>query len=244
MGKLFLILFFLVLLNVSFSATITGEVFEWYNFEKLDEVIVEINTSPIQRDISTEGVYSFEAPLGEYAIHAEYYEKGDLIYTDDQNVIITNEGNFVIDLIMFPVLDFDEEIIDFDLDDINLEEGIIEKEDKVEDYSGLIISFIVLIILLILLFLASKDMLPKTKKEKRIELRKSQNTDDLDKYARQVLELLKKRGNRLTQKEIRDVITEIGEAKISLIIAELEAIGKVKKIKKGRGNIIILKENE
>ena len=135
-----------------------------------------------------------------------------------------------------------------DFEDLNVDETLIQGtptvEKEVDNSLGLIISFVILIVLIGLLFLSSKDILPKTKKEKRIALRKDADTKDLDKYARQVLDLLKKRGNRLTQKEIRDEIAEIGEAKISLIIAELEAMGKVKKIKRGRGNIIILKKHK
>ena len=36
----------------------------------------------------------------------------------------------------------------------------------------------------------------------------------------------------------------MSEAKISLMIAELEHKGLVEKIKKGRGNIVVLKKNE
>ena len=54
-----------------------------------------------------------------------------------------------------------------------------------------------------------------------------------------ILEILEKEGGRATQKEIRKHIP-LSEAKISLMIAELEHQGKVKKVKKGRGNIIIL----
>jgi len=53
------------------------------------------------------------------------------------------------------------------------------------------------------------------------------------------LKFIKKEGGRTTQKEIRKNIG-LGEAKVSLIITELEHKKKVKRIKKGRGNIIIL----
>ena len=53
--------------------------------------------------------------------------------------------------------------------------------------------------------------------------------------------MLKNCGGRLTQKELREKMPEYGEAKISLMVAELEEMGLVKKFKKGRGNIIVLK---
>lgn len=43
---------------------------------------------------------------------------------------------------------------------------------------------------------------------------------------------------RITQKELRKNIP-LSEAKISLVITELESLGKIRKIKQGRGNIII-----
>jgi uncharacterized membrane protein len=46
---------------------------------------------------------------------------------------------------------------------------------------------------------------------------------------------------RVTQKEIRKSFP-MSEAKISLIITDLESQGKVRKIKKGRGNVIIADE--
>ena len=60
-----------------------------------------------------------------------------------------------------------------------------------------------------------------------------------DEYYDKILTMLKEH-KRLTQKEIRKDIP-LSEAKISLIISEMEHKGLVEKIKKGRGNIIVLK---
>jgi uncharacterized membrane protein len=49
-----------------------------------------------------------------------------------------------------------------------------------------------------------------------------------------------KEHKRITQKEIRKEVP-LSEAKISLIISEMEHRGIIEKIKKGRGNIIVLK---
>ena len=57
----------------------------------------------------------------------------------------------------------------------------------------------------------------------------------------QIIKIIKREGSRTTQKEIRKQIP-LSEAKISLMIAELEHKGIIEKIKKGRGNIIILKK--
>ena len=62
----------------------------------------------------------------------------------------------------------------------------------------------------------------------------------LKEYGRSV-DLIKKEGGRISQKDLRKQIP-LSEAKISLMIAELESKGVIDKIKKGRGNIIILKK--
>jgi len=125
------------------------------------------------------------------------------------------------------------------LGDIN--GGPVDNGVKETDLFGILVSFTVLGVLLLVLFLANKNLLPKTKKEKLLKLREGQNPEELNLYAKQVLGLLKKRGNGLTQNEIRAELSEISEAKISIIIAELEYMGKIKKIKKARGSIIFLK---
>ncbi len=63
----------------------------------------------------------------------------------------------------------------------------------------------------------------------------------LDKDLQQVLVIISKQDGRTTQKEIRKELPW-SESKISLMIAELEQKGLIEKIKKGRGNIIILKK--
>ena len=55
-----------------------------------------------------------------------------------------------------------------------------------------------------------------------------------------VMDIIKKHGGRITQKELRKEMP-LSEAKVSLLISELEHKNKIEKIKKGRGNIIILK---
>jgi predicted HTH transcriptional regulator len=74
-----------------------------------------------------------------------------------------------------------------------------------------------------------------------IEIPKSENAgSNAIPEIEDILSFIKEEGNRTTQKDIRKKFP-LSEAKISLMIAELEAKGKVEKIKKGRGNIIVIK---
>lgn len=56
---------------------------------------------------------------------------------------------------------------------------------------------------------------------------------------RQVLAILEKHDGRITQLDLRKALP-YSEAKVSLIVSDLENRGLVKKIKKGRGNVLIL----
>jgi len=60
--------------------------------------------------------------------------------------------------------------------------------------------------------------------------------DDL----REVVRIIEGNGGRISQIDLRKALP-CSEAKVSLMLTDLEGRGIVKKVKKGRGNIIILK---
>ncbi len=62
-------------------------------------------------------------------------------------------------------------------------------------------------------------------------------------YIDRTLDIIRKHDGRITQKELRKELIEISESKVSLILTELEHTNKIEKVKRGRGNVILLKEN-
>jgi uncharacterized membrane protein len=56
---------------------------------------------------------------------------------------------------------------------------------------------------------------------------------------REVLAIMEKNDGRITQLDLRKALP-YSEAKVSLIVSDLESRGLVKKIKKGRGNVLIM----
>jgi uncharacterized membrane protein len=60
-------------------------------------------------------------------------------------------------------------------------------------------------------------------------------------YLNRALDIIKGNDGRITQKDLRREMMDLSESKVSLIITELEHKGKIEKIKRGRGNIILLK---
>ena len=65
--------------------------------------------------------------------------------------------------------------------------------------------------------------------------------DEEPDYLNQTLEIIKKNEGRITQKKLRKEMMHLSEGKVSLILTELEHKGQIEKVKKGRGNVILLK---
>ncbi|MEK6820988.1 MAG: hypothetical protein AABY11_01140, partial [archaeon] len=175
---------------------------------------------------------------GEYTIRAEQLEQGVTVQEAEQVITIVGEGAYTVDMIVLPT--FGDEPIPFPEDDPPI--GILDQlfQNHVV-WWGLLI--IVLGASAGAYFYIQKNASTFPKEEVRIEKKEETSgetaKDFLDEYAKEVLTHLHRGGNRLNQKELREKMN-IGEAKVSLVVTELESYGLVKKIKKGRGNILIL----
>ena len=112
--------------------------------------------------------------------------------------------------------------------DLFLLPEIPTKEEKSYSWLAWIIGLIV-VAFLIAMFVKRKKQKPKQEEKTKLK-------EDLQ----ELIKLIKKLGSRTTQKELVKQ-TGLSEAKISLMLTELEDLGKIKRIKKGRTNIIVLK---
>ncbi len=208
----------LLLIPTSYAARVHGTIYAWSDFEKpLRNVIVEVNSTPAQSIVATDGTYSFELPPGSYRITARYYQNNVLVYYDEEDIRIDREGNFTIDLLLFPPTGSEYEF----LGDINLTDVELKNNDNKYVYT------IFLIIPAIIIYWLLK------KKTGNVE-----TSTELPEDLSNLLEVILKSGGRVTQKELRKKLS-CSEAKISLMISDLEDRGLIKKIKKGRSNIII-----
>jgi uncharacterized membrane protein len=219
---------FLVMVSTSLAATIHGTIYDWSTLEPLEGSIVQVNSTPAQQLVSRNGNYSFELALGDYLIVAKYYENNSLAMETEEKITIKNDGKYLLDLIMFPAVDIGEPL--FNETEPNLGEEYLYTPQN----NWLTIVFLLIIMTTALLFIASKLAIGR-----REDLKKEPTPEKpkrLPKEAAQVLEIIKKE-QRLTQKELRKKLPW-SEAKVSLIVSDLEDRGLIKKIKKGRGNIL------
>lgn len=179
-----------------------------YTFEKLDSAVIKIEGSFSYQFVAHSSNYSIHLPEGEYKISASSYNEQGNLELYAEEEINVGEENQRIDLILTPV--------------INL-------------YYLLGIGIIILIIIAAILIKLRRTPAPKSMEpEQKQEVKKSLS---LDEDAKKVLQALESFEGRATQKEIKETLN-FSDAKLSLILTELEEYDYIKKFKRGRGNII------
>ncbi|MBO8181758.1 MAG: winged helix-turn-helix transcriptional regulator [Archaeoglobus sp.] len=215
------LIIFCSLIASASAATIHGKVFSWETLEPVS-AIVEINTTPAQKMVAKNGSYSFEVPPGVYKLKA--YVMGSDLFAEE-NITIVKEGNYVIDLVLFPQIEYPE------LEDINKVEFPVDEGEGVNYYIYLIPLAVGGIVLLFYL---------RTRTPQTVEFQE-EKAPDLPEDLKEIVDILVKEGGRISQRELRKKLG-YSEAKVSLMIADLERRGIVEKVKKGRGNILFLRD--
>lgn len=216
------LLVFLFVVEAASASIIHGSVYNTY-LEPLENAIVKINTQPLQTRVAQDATYSFSVNPGIYTITATYADSDE--YRAEENVTISDEGTYTIDLILMPY--FEKEDIENDIE-------VTDKPPFVFSTAFIVIvAFLFIgILLLVIKYRHHHPAHPAAHHETTIPT-------ETDEEKAKILKIIKEAGGRITQKDIRKQ-SPLSEAKISLIIAELEHENKIKKIKRGRGNIIIL----
>ena len=221
---LFLLLLILVILFPSVDAAeIYGTVYDM-SLNPAKGAIIEVNSTPKQAIVSKDGDYSFDLPIGEYVIEAVYTSNYN-IYSAEEEIKIVDKGKYVLDLLLFLDLSEEKELLLLG-EEIKIENPY--EEDEEEHFSWIYLIVFIVFIVAILIFLMKKRKRP----ESRI-LPKEENPKE------KIYDFIKQSGGRITQRDIRKNFS-MSEASISLILTELENDNKIKKIKRGKGNIIIL----
>ncbi len=276
--RLLLIAIVIILIPQTVSAiTIHGIVYEWSTFEPLDNALVEINSTPTQFRVAASGVYSFNLPPGDYLIKTSYYQNDTLVYYGEDTLTVTDyEGDYVFDILMFPLQEEEEEFPDEDIGNVTY-----DVEDNILPGFDLTYTAVALLILMIMgaaayyhynrkdgpenesgpielteqtISAESAELIEPIESSEAVPGVHSENdyaedwepAPDIDKLPedlKEIIDILEKLGGRMTQKDLRTRLN-CSEAKVSLMITDLENRGLVHKVKKGRGNIILLRSME
>lgn len=210
--------------SIVFAATITGTIYD-ENLIPATDVLVTINTVPEQRMLSKDGMYSFALPLGNYTLQARYMRAETTFLTTEQ-VFIEQAGVFQFDLFLLP--SFDQELPT----NVITNTSIIEQQERAPNVvRGTLTRFFIVTTILLLVYFVYRVVVLRTRKV----------ISEATPLEEQLVTLLKNNDGRMTQKNIRKNFSH-SEATMSLLLTELEEKKIIEKIKKGRTNIIILKE--
>ncbi len=237
---------FVFLMPFVLGATIHGKVFD-YDFALANNSVVRINTVPEQVVVAVDGTYSFNIPIGEYTLSAELKDKlGRITYSLEDKISIVNNGDYVHDLIMFPNNNLSELDLENNVTTPSLPDDIKASSQK----SILFLTGLVLIIIFAWIYCAAfkkckwkTKLFPDKAKDKEIsapEVKANEPVEETEDELAGVADFIRK-NKRVTQKEIRKQFP-MSEAKISLMLTDLESQGKIRKIKKGRGNVVVWEE--
>jgi len=217
-GKLLIIVFFLGVLSYNaFAAKVYGNVYD-LSLLKVSGSMITVNSTPQQQLISLDGTYSLEIQNGFYIMKAEKIESGLVVSADTKNITVNQKGEYIIDFILFP---------NFSEDELEVPDIIIPEVPERNLTSLLGLMFLLIMGIIFYYFFIKK--------------RSEETEPDSDDLLNKVIGIIKNEDGRATQKEIRKQLP-YSEAKISLVISELEHKGVVEKIKRGRGNVIVLKK--
>ncbi len=244
MKKIILFVVFLLLFtSLALAATIKGTVYN-SNLDAEQNVLVEVNSQPKQQFLAKIGEYQFHLSLGNYTIKAT---KNNLTVTEELQV--AKEGDYLLDLFLLPSFAEEETLFTETQENFFSEDYLSETSWWSYGIAGIII-----IILIIRVIRAKKKYGPlppfrlwrrKTVK-KETEPKPEEKSEVLEQvpepgYLDEAINIIKKHEGRISQKELRKEMIYLSEAKISLILTELEHKGQIEKIKKGRGNVVLLK---
>ncbi|MCD4821931.1 MAG: hypothetical protein K8R11_07660 [Methanococcoides sp.] len=261
------------------TATIHGAIYEWDTFEPLENVLIEVNSTPPQSIVAKYGVYSLDLAPGDYVIVATYYTGNSLVASAQESITITDDGDYIIDLLLLPSYE-NEDLEDAEI--ANLSEAfeadsLIIEADTGSSYMAYVAVLLIIFVLVLSAYVYSNkkganegglvntspegdnDALPDGSlsfdvKENGLVGTVNDDPEIIDIITKaeppvlpddlqEVLDIVIANGGRITQKDLRGKL-RYSEAKVSLIVSDLENRGLVDKFKKGRGNIIIIPEDK
>lgn len=208
---------------------LTGQLYELgaeANLQPVGEaVVVEAfdGSNLAGRTVASRGAYTLELGPGDYRIVARSPD-GDV--RASENITLRADGR--LDLILLPELDLPELELGKELLE-NLTLPPVPRAEAppwpwVAAGAGSVLAMVG-----VLLLLRRRSRAPAGKP----------SADGLPDDLRAMVRVLREEGGRTTQKELRRRLS-YSEAKVSLMVADLENRGLVRKFKVGRGNVVVL----
>ncbi|VVC71897.1 Uncharacterised protein [uncultured archaeon] len=248
---------FLTLVGLSLpvlAAHVYGTVYD-SSLNPVLKAVVTLNTTPEQRQVALNGSYEFFVPAGEYRVQAMV---GNVSASENLNV--NADGEFRVDLIALEdVATGDASVLPGLLEGSPVPSLDLESAPAPNPPSNPVLWLVLLIalavagIVYVTRSVRSRRSAAKAKtaaarvqplrvaaspaavSSGQLSFSKPVSADQ-----RKMLDVIGSMDGRVSQKELRKALAPWSEAKVSMELTELEDGGLIRKIKKGRGNIIRL----
>jgi len=205
------LLILLLLASLCFPAYVYGDIYS-QNLEKINKTMIRVEGSFSYALVTDRGNYSFFLQPGDYTIHASSFDEAGTLVLFCEEKIAVGDSDQRLDLVLKPA------------DNLWY------------------LPYLAALVLVGAVFVWANrywgGRVPPAKDEQReAPVLKPPQSYVLDEDAKKVLSLLESFENRATQKDLKDALG-FSDAKLSLILSELESMGKIKRFKRGRGNVV------
>ncbi len=232
------ILIILMLSSSVFSNAIYGEIINADNFTKLNNTVIRID-GQITEQFTADGQYSVDLEPGSYTFTAVHYSNGKVDYIDKENVSV-NGSQTRFDLVLIPydlylITPQQHSDVAAVANDTSLPAPAQPDSNPVSPAPDQSI-FLIIGGLLVIGSIALVYILVRRK-----TVNNSEEAYLPDEEARLMLKIIRENEGRMYQKELRGILNW-SEAKMSVTVSELESAGLIKRIKKGRDNLLKMTE--
>ena len=193
---------------------------------------MQVNSTPMQTSVASNGTYRLEIEPGVYLLSAISRDNA----TSSQVLDVRRDGNYRLDMVLFEELDvsINESFIDLDGN------GLPDLGEEIDPQAGGLQWPLAVLAAVIAVALAYYFLAFKKHRKPAVEHAAKPDAAVTSELAeeKEVMAVLDESDGLITQKDLRKALPHWSEARVSLVVTSLEASGKLKKIKKGRGNII------
>ncbi len=217
------ILAILALALIANSAFVHGDIVKSQNDDST-KTLIRIEGKFTYQMITNNSNYSIFLPDGEYVLQSQGITNGGQVISSVSNKLSIGADDQRIDL-------------------------LLKREDN-STYYIVIVAIVLIAAIVIIWKMENKNNSPQTQQKQIIEPQlenedvieetapvENSKKEELDDDAKKVIAIIESNEGRITQKELRETLG-FSEAKLSLILSELEYIQIIKKFKRGRGNIV------
>ncbi len=197
-----------LLASLCSAAFVHGSIYS-DNLQKINSTVIRVDGPFSYQLVTDKANYSIYLPEGNYRISASVYDQsGNTALYSEEDVKVGGEDQ-TMDLVLRPAWPM-----------------------------GYTVALLVIFIIIIACaFLWTGRQRQSGTPRPRQEAPASRKAVEPDEDAKAVLRALDGFEGRSTQKELKEALG-FSDAKLSLILSELESLGSIKKFKRGRGNII------